>query len=195
MCAADERPTDLFNGREGVSMKLLARFVVIGIAILGTNVVFAEGGCPPGMYPIGGQGVQGCAPIPGAQGGAGSSVSAPAPPRPTGEWITTWGALAGAVEGKQGGASVSELTERAARRKAIEDCEKRAGGRCKVEFVYHQQCVAAVVSELESTGTKYVSDATVEAATEIALDDCRKAGGKQCRSIYSACAVPYFKKY
>ena len=177
-------------------MKLFARIVVIGIAMLGTNVVFAEGGCPPGMYPIGGQGVQGCAPIPGAQGsGPGSSVSAPAPPRPTGEWITTWGALAGAVEGKQGGASVSELTEREARRKAIEDCEKRAGGRCKVEFVYHQQCVAAVVSELESTGTKYVSDATVEAATEIALEDCRKAGGKQCRSIYSACAVPYFKKY
>ena len=85
-------------------MKLLARTVVIGIAMLGTNVVFAEGGCPPGMYPIGGQGVQGCAPIPGAQGGGpGSSVSAPAPPRPTGEWITTWGALAGAVEGKQGG--------------------------------------------------------------------------------------------
>ncbi|AWH21818.1 hypothetical protein C1933_11675 [Stenotrophomonas sp. ZAC14D2_NAIMI4_6] len=95
----------------------------------------------------------------------------------------------------RGGASVSELTEREARRKAVEDCEKRAGGRCRVEFVYHQQCVAAVVSELESTGTIYVSEATVEAATELALEDCRKAGGKQCRSIYSACTVPYFKKY
>ncbi|WP_343651940.1 DUF4189 domain-containing protein [Stenotrophomonas sp.] len=158
--------------------------------------VFAEGGCPSGYYPIGGQGVQGCAPIPGAQGsGAGSSVSAPAPPRPTGEWITTWGALAGAVEGMQGGASESELTERAARRKAIEDCEKRAGGRCQVEFVYHQQCAAAVVSELASTGTNYASAATEDEATEAAMRNCRKAGGTQCRSIYSACAVPYFKKY
>lgn len=51
------------------------------------------------------------------------------------------------------------------------------------------------MSELESTGTIYVSEATVEAATELALEDCRKAGGKQCRSIYSACTVPYFKKY
>lgn len=177
-------------------MKLLARLVVIGTAMLGTNVVFAEGGCPPGMYPIGGQGVQGCAPIPGAQGsGAGSSVSAPAPPRPTGEWITTWGALAGAVEGMQGGASESELTERAARRKAIEDCEKRAGGRCQVEFVYHHQCAAAVVSELASTGTNYASAATEDEATEAAMRNCRKAGGTQCRSIYSAFAVPFFKKY
>ncbi|MBK0025359.1 DUF4189 domain-containing protein [Stenotrophomonas sp. S48] len=178
---------------------MIFRFLRTGLLPLLYLTVFiahAEGGCPPGMYLIGGQGVQGCAPIPGAQGnGAGSSVSALAPPRPTGEWITTWGALAGALEGKQGGASVSELTEREARRKAVEDCEKRAGGRCKVEFVYHQQCVAAVVSELESTGTIYVSEATVEAATELALGDCRKAGGKQCRSIYSACTVPYFKKY
>lgn len=29
---------------------------------------FAEGGCPAGQYPIGGQGVQGCAPIPGPVG-------------------------------------------------------------------------------------------------------------------------------
>ena len=26
-----------------------------------TEVAFAEGNCPPGYYPIGGQGVQGCA--------------------------------------------------------------------------------------------------------------------------------------
>ena len=178
-----------------MSIRVMRLFLVV-LAYMAVSTAHADGGCPPGMYPIGGQGVQGCAPIPGAQGGgAGSSISAPAPPRPTGEWITTWGALAGALEGKQGGASVSELTEREARRKAVEDCEKRAGGRCKVEFVYHQQCVAAVVSELESTGTIYVSEATVEAATELALGDCRKAGGKQCRSIYSACTVPYFKKY
>lgn len=29
-----------------------------------------EGNCPPGFFPIGGQGVQGCAPIPGANAGA-----------------------------------------------------------------------------------------------------------------------------
>ena len=172
------------------------RVGLLSLLYLTLSVAYAEGGCPAGMNPIGGQGVQGCAPIPGAQGaGAGASVSSPAPPRPTGEWITTWGALAGAVEGKQGGASVSELSERAAKRKAIEDCEKRAGGRCQVEVVYHQQRAAAVVSELASTGTNYASAATEDEATDAAMRNCRKAGGRQCRSIYSACAVPFFKKY
>lgn len=71
----------------------LALILVIDLATLGSSQVFAEGVCPPGMYPVGGQGVQGCAPIHGALGGgAGFSVPAPAPPRPTGAWITTWGA-------------------------------------------------------------------------------------------------------
>ncbi len=54
-----------------------------GMAVTGT--AHAEGGCPSGMYPIGGQGVQGCAPIPGASAGQGGA-SPPAPPRPTGRW-------------------------------------------------------------------------------------------------------------
>lgn len=36
----------------------------------------AEGNCPPGMYPIGGQGVQGCAPIPAGGGGRGGGAEA-----------------------------------------------------------------------------------------------------------------------
>lgn len=36
-----------------------------------SGVAHAEGNCPPGYYPVGGQGVQGCAPIPnyGSSGG------------------------------------------------------------------------------------------------------------------------------
>ncbi len=44
------------------------RLCTLGFAFLGAHVAYAEGGCPPGSYPIGGQGVQGCAPIPGAGG-------------------------------------------------------------------------------------------------------------------------------
>lgn len=105
------------------------------------------------------------------------------------------GALAGSIEGEEGGASVSELTEAAAREKSIANCERQGGGRCKVVFVYQNQCVSAVTSELASTGTKYVTAASEEIATKLAVQDCEKAGGKQCRSIYSACTVPFFKKY
>lgn len=179
---------------------MLIRVIQVVLLLLTASAAtsaFAEGGCPPGMYPIGGQGVQGCAPIPGAQGGAGSgsSYSPPLPPRPSGEWIKTWGALAGAIDGTEGGASESQLTEDAARNKAIENCQRQGGGRCKVDFVYQNQCVSAVNSELVSTGTKYASSGTVASATKLAVQECKKAGGKEWRSIYSACAIPFFRAY
>ena len=37
----------------------------IFIIYLTIENVHAEGNCPSGYYPVGGQGVQGCAPIPG----------------------------------------------------------------------------------------------------------------------------------
>lgn len=49
----------------------------------------AEGRCPPGQFPVGGQGMEGCAPIPGGGGDSG-----PAAPVPTGEWEMRWGAIA-----------------------------------------------------------------------------------------------------
>jgi len=74
------------------------KFWLVMFALLGGSLtasdVYAEGNCPPGYYPIGGQGVQGCAPI-SSQPAAGQGASVPAPPpRPSGEWIKTWGALA-----------------------------------------------------------------------------------------------------
>jgi len=173
------------------------RFASIPLLCFVAFLAHAEGGCPSGMYPIGGQGVQGCAPIPGAQaGGVSAPSTAPAPPRPLGEWIKTWGAVASPSKGNMGGASVNELTETAAKRKAVEHCKQNGGGLCKIDFVYQNQCVSAVSSpELTSSGTKYVSAATKEEAIEVALQDCRKAGGTQCQSIYSACSVPYFRKY
>ncbi|WP_409349631.1 hypothetical protein [Stenotrophomonas sepilia] len=38
----------------------------------------------------------------------------------------------------------------------MSNCEKN-GGRCRIEFTYQNQCVAAVTSELASTGTQYAS--------------------------------------
>lgn len=45
------------------------------------------------MHPTGGQGVQGCAPIPGAGGGVSQQSPSPAP-KPLGEWVRTWGGVA-----------------------------------------------------------------------------------------------------
>ncbi|MCC8468661.1 DUF4189 domain-containing protein, partial [Xanthomonas phaseoli] len=72
------------------------RFSLLFLMIVGIPAM-AEQGCPPGQYPIGGQGVAACAPIP--QGS--SQETAPAP-RPLGKWIKTWGAVALDGEGTVG---------------------------------------------------------------------------------------------
>jgi hypothetical protein len=171
----------------------LMQAVIAAMFSLAFSSASAEGNCPPGMYPIGGQGVQGCAPIPGASSGGSATIPTP-PPRPLGEWVKTWGALAGSSSGSEGGAFVGEPSERAAKGTAISNCEKN-GGRCRIEFTYQNQCVAAVTSELASTGTQYASSGTVESAGEQAMRDCQAAGGAHCRIIYSECSAPVFRKY
>lgn len=76
-------------------MKLIAHWVLLASCLLllgGVDRAWAEGNCPPGYYPIGGQGARGCAPIPGgATGSTGSSEIRLA--TPTGKWTKTWGQL------------------------------------------------------------------------------------------------------
>lgn len=78
-------------------MKLIAHWVLLASCLLllgGVDRAWAEGNCPPGYYPIGGQGARGCAPIPGgATGSTGSSEIRLA--TPTGKWTKTWGGNCG----------------------------------------------------------------------------------------------------
>jgi len=175
------------------------KFWLVMFALLGGSLtasdVYADGNCPPGYYPIGGQGVQGCAPI-SSQPAAGQGGSVPAPPpRPSGEWIKTWGALAGSLGGAQGGAATGAKSEDEASRQAVKYCEESSGSSCKVEFVYFNQCAVAVVSASKSTGTQYAGGPTVQAATDTAMRLCENKGGAQCNVIYSACSEPLFRRY
>lgn len=160
-----------------------------GLAMLGVSgAASAEGACPPGSYPVGGQGVQGCAPIPGS--GAGGTAS----PRPTGRWIKTWGAIALSSEGASG-AATSRLTKEAASRDAEAMCKSSGGASCKVAFTYKNQCAAAAVPSSGSGGTSFGRGATVDVAEKISLELCAKEGGVGCTKIYSACAEPKFEAF
>lgn len=43
-------------------------FLLLILLTLAPLVTYGEGRCPPGQYPVGGQGAGGCAPIPASQG-------------------------------------------------------------------------------------------------------------------------------
>jgi len=156
----------------------------------------AEGRCPPGQYPIGDQGVGGCAPIPGA-GQSGGNVA------PTGRWETRWGAIAsdaGHDTSKNAaiGVAESKITEAEARRVALQQCEKLGGTNCSVLLAYHNQCAALAgpnIAQLRSRGGVLNASGagSLEKARELSIERCEaEKGGQSCILVYSACAVPAF---
>lgn len=167
--------------------------LALGLALM-PAAVNAEGNCPPGYYPIGGQGVQGCAPIP-AQGGAATSSPAPVAPRPTGQWIKTWGALAQSPGSELIGAANGLETIDAAKRLAIERCKAEGANDCRVSFTYMNQCMAFAAPRAGKGGSMMTSAATKDGAVELALSKCAAQVGGACTIVYSACAEPIFKRF
>lgn len=159
----------------------------------------AEGACPPGQYPIGGQGVVGCAPIPGS----GAAGSAPAP-KPTGKWETRWGAVADDTKTVAPGADIatgvaaSQKTKRAAESLAMSRCKQGGGTACKVRLTYHNQCVALadpIGERVPGAITTANTAVTVDEAKADALRQCQSVEGQRCEVYYSACSMSEFKAF
>ncbi|PSD28765.1 DUF4189 domain-containing protein [Stenotrophomonas maltophilia] len=175
-------------------MRTTLTYIVLVVLLLCVHSASGEGGCPPGSYPIGGQGVQGCAPIPGAVGGT-ASPSAPAPAQPLGEWLTRWGAVAESPTSNLVGTAANESSERRAVDVAIKKCAAEGAKDCKSSVTYYNQCVAfAVPSSGKGQGSL---DTAVDAETVAgnAIGHCRDTGGGKCAVVYSECSLPVFRKY
>lgn len=162
---------------------LCLSFVFMGSAYI--NSALAEGRCPPGQYPIGDQGVGGCAPIPGA----GRS----APDENPGHWVKTWGAVAGSMNG-DAGASTGHQAKASAERQAIERCGHWGATDCKVLYTYYNQCYASIRTGRPDNGTMFNAGATKEQALERATQDCRNSGSQECTFVHSTAPSPSFRR-
>ncbi|MGV8958886.1 MAG: DUF4189 domain-containing protein [Stenotrophomonas sp.] len=167
-------------------INIVLYFLLLSLLVF-PEVAIAEGGCPPGSYPIGGQGVQGCAPIPSIGGGTEG-------PRATGRWQKTWGAIAMSKSG-QSGVATDRVKKVDAVRDAIAECVSTGAKDCKVVFTYKNQCAAAATSKNGVSGTTFGRAANIPVAENIALDFCVSRGGEGCEIVYSACTEPEFKPY
>lgn len=178
------------------------RLLLCSMLGLASFSVFAEGGCPPGQYPIGGQGVVGCAPIPGA-GSPGSSAA----PGPAGEWETRWGAIVedqkpSPDQAQATGVAASQKSKRAAIKIATDQCRAQGGNKCEVRITYYNQCVSLADPEpvngrVQIGSTSTVARAgTLELAREMSLDRCQtQNSGAACRLIYSTCSMSEYKSF
>jgi hypothetical protein len=146
----------------------------------------AEGGCPPGQYPIGGQGVLGCAPI--AEGGGAAHRAVP-----TGRWIKTWGAIATSKSG-DAGASKGKMTKADAAQEAIAQCAQWGATDCKVGLAYKNQCVAVIQAD-KGMGSKLDTGADEAVAIERATRECKRVGSTTCKVLYSSCSDPVFEAF
>ncbi|MFS8375788.1 DUF4189 domain-containing protein [Xanthomonas campestris pv. armoraciae] len=167
---------------------LLVFLVFIGMS---TNAQ-AEQGCPPGQYPIGGQGVAACAPIP-------QENSIQQEPRPSGKWIKTWGAIA-SDGGDNLGVAKGKLKKSDAQEEALSKCKSVSGKECQIDFVYKNQCTAIAGPHKNESAVSvvlsYTGGPTIDVASSDALANCNKHNkGLDCEVIYQACSEPYFQKY
>ncbi|HDS1825108.1 DUF4189 domain-containing protein [Stenotrophomonas sp. AG209] len=161
-----------------------------------TEVAFAEGNCPPGYYPIGGQGARGCAPIPG--GAAGSA--APSEIRlatPTGKWTKTWGAIAESKSTQDAGVSTGLRSKNEAEREAVSKCGASGARDCTVSMSYFNQCISWVIPSGRSGAGRagLGTGATPELAHVASEAMCRNDRAGRCEVFYSNCTKPLFDEF
>lgn len=162
-------------------MKFTFSLAIFIFALFYSEIMHAEGGCPPGMLPASGTDITSCAPIyPGYYGN--NQQSMPMPPK----FIPQWGAIAtdpvkGILSAQNNASSQYEAKDLAMR-----DCNRKGGVSCQIDVVYGNQCAALAVGH---TGYNSAADASLAVAEKSALNACN-AAGDQCIVYYSACNLP-----
>lgn len=159
---------------------------------------FAEGGsCPPGYYPIGGQGAQGCAPIPGGGGTANSGSQEIRLSTPTGRWIKTWGAIAEATATSDAGVSDGKRTKEEAEREAVARCQSTGAKDCVAHFTYYNQCVSWLIPKGRSgRGQPAIgTGGTPKFARMFAESRCKNDVEGPCEEVYANCTKPIFEEF
>lgn len=153
----------------------------------GIDMALAEGRCPPGQYPVGGQGVLGCAPIPGYGSDSAAQNDDAGPLRPRGKWKVTWGAIAWSAESGIAGVALNQyFSKRKAEAAALKRCAFLEGEDCVIAFSFYDQCAAAA----RNGGAVSVSGALrVEQAQSAAMANC--ALGAKEEGVANACAVTW----
>lgn len=143
--------------------------------------VLAQTRCPPGAAP----GSVQCQPDDAVDGEVPRTVT-----KYVGRWEKTWGALAES-NNSVGGSSSGQLSEKAAKLSAAENCRSRGGKSCRAYFSYFNQCVA-VANPVNGGTSNTTSAATLSAAQLDSVGGCKKDNAGQCVVVFSECTQPIF---
>ncbi|WP_278492050.1 DUF4189 domain-containing protein [Acinetobacter gyllenbergii] len=159
------------------------------IIFLGITNTHAEGNCPSGYYPIGGQGVQGCAPIPG---GASSGNAHDSPTLyPSAEIL--WGAIAEdkskGLNGRAFGSTRNFKSKEEAQINALKGCQKDGGQKCELSHTYKNGCVAVADPIKGGQKSEIKFNISEDKAKEAAMVFCSLNNQQSCHIVYSGCSL------
>ncbi|MFK3844250.1 DUF4189 domain-containing protein [Stenotrophomonas sp. NPDC078853] len=172
---------------------MIEKFALVVLLAVPAMLPFAagaEGRCPPGQYPVGGQGVGGCAPIPGRGNAQPAQQQAPPPPP---VWLhTRYGAIAMSPSTSAAGVSAEQTSSEAAAAVAMKDCQREGAQDCAVISRYSNQCIALLVPGAWPAGAKggIGTGVTPELARQDAQKNCIDPAGSGCTATYEACSFP-----
>ncbi|MEF2242004.1 DUF4189 domain-containing protein [Xanthomonas arboricola] len=166
-------------------MKKNMRAIPLCLAFISFGL-FAQTACPVSVAP----GSPQCGPDSGTSRGD----SPLPPPRPTGEWIKTWGAIACSASQGESWTSLGKTSRADAESEAVNQCEVAGLSDCKLTLSYQNQCVS-MASPPGAGESSAVSGKTKEITSRQALNVCEKINNQSCSVVYSACTAPIFKKY
>jgi hypothetical protein len=161
-------------------MKPLALMSLLLSLLIFHVFAHADGNCPQGYYSIGGQDVQGCAPIPGYGQQQPSRDTAAPPP----QWESRWGAIATDAPKGVIGSSSGAQTENNAETEAISDCRSKGGANCTLKATYSNGCGVLLVSDQAFNVNWGPTEAV---AIQNGMEVCKK-GGNGCRVYFTSCS-------
>ncbi len=164
------------------AMKRKTSHALLLAASLVVPALHAQTACPSGVAPG------------SARCGPSSDGSEVAPPRPTGYWVKTWGALVSSNTAAGAWTSKGKASEAQAVQDALGRCKAQGVSDCNVDGTYFNQCVA-VVGSPNQRGLSIAKSPTIKEAGAAALKDCSERGKTQCAVVFSDCTDPYFVKY
>jgi Domain of unknown function (DUF4189) len=155
--------------------------VLLVMCVFGASSAASAQGCPPGQYPVAGQGWNYCAPVPGAPEESAS-------PQPVGpKWRDQWQATAVDTGTGALGTSIGKNTADEAESGALLDCRKKGGVKCEVQISLVNGCVAMAVGEkvMNTKGAPTKEKAISEAMTACTSED------STCKVYYTQCSMPF----
>jgi hypothetical protein len=164
------------------------RWLLLGSLLLLSNVIHAEGGCPPGLIPASGTDINSCIPIPPGYYSNQQTAQPQLPRPPPPEWATQWGAIATDKTKGVLGAVTGLSSKSEAQQAAMADCQAKGGSPCKLEVAYDNECATLAVG---SKGYSINTGNTPDAASQLAIKTCSADGDDPaCHVYYSACSLP-----